>query len=85
MFILAVLFITALEITLGVLLNDIQALQLIVNFLVFPLFFLSGSSLSLTLLLLVLGLIVAVNPLLYELDGLRGTLIAFLFMELLWT
>jgi len=69
MFILAVLFITALEITLGVLLNNIQALQLIVNFLVFPLFFLSGSSLSLTLLLLVLGLIVAVNPLSYELDG----------------
>lgn len=56
-------------------LQDIQGMQLIMNFLVLPIFFLSGALFPLDHLPKVLGVITAGDPLSYGIDGLRGTLI----------
>lgn len=55
-------------------LNDMQGFQLIMNFLVMPLFFLSGALFPLSGLPKVLGIITAFDPLTYGVDGLRGSL-----------
>jgi ABC-2 type transport system permease protein len=59
----------------GSLLRDMQAFQLIMSFLVMPIFFLSGALFPLSNL--PLGLVVAtrVDPLSYGIDGLRSALI----------
>ena len=74
MFIIALLF-TALGTAIASNLEDMQGFQLIMNFLVMPLFFLSGALFPLTNLPKALDVIVHLDPLTYGVDGLRGTLL----------
>ncbi len=75
MFVIALLF-TSLGTAMGSILNDMQGFQLIMNFLVMPLFFLSGSLFPLVNLPQALKVIVSINPLTYGVDGLRGSLVS---------
>ncbi len=59
----------------GSVLENMQGFQLIMNFLVLPIFFLSGALFPLTNLPKVLGAITRVDPLSYGVDGLRTALI----------
>ncbi|MFN7929700.1 MAG: ABC transporter permease [Blastocatellia bacterium] len=59
----------------GSLLQDMQGFQLIMNFLVMPIFFLSGALFPLTNLPKLLGFVTSLDPLSYGIDGLRGALI----------
>lgn len=74
MFLIAVLF-TALGTAIASLLEDMQGFQLIVNFLVMPLFFLSGALFPLEGLPKILITIAKLDPLSYGVDGLRSALI----------
>ena len=56
-------------------LQDLQGFQLIMNFLVAPIFFLSGALFPLDHLPKFMGVVTDVNPLSYGIDGLRGALI----------
>jgi ABC-2 type transport system permease protein len=56
-------------------LQDMQGFQLIMNFLVLPIFFLSGALFPLDHLPRALSVITSGDPLSYGIDGLRGTLI----------
>ncbi len=73
---LIAIFFTALGITIASLLEDMQGFQLIMNFLVQPVFFLSGALFPLGNLPKVFAYIVAIDPLSYGVDGIRGTLTA---------
>jgi ABC-2 type transport system permease protein len=73
-FIVAVLF-TSLGTSIASLLTDMQGFQLIMNFLVMPIFFLSGSLFPLDNLPKAIELIARADPLSYGIDGLRGVLI----------
>src|SRR3989344_7604005 len=73
MFLVALLF-TALGTMIASLLNDMQGFQLIMNFLVMPLFFLSGALFPLDNLPKALQIITRLNPLSYGVDAIRGTL-----------
>ncbi len=75
MFIISLLF-TALGTAIASMLEDFQGFQLIMNFLVMPLFFLSGSLFPLTVAPQFLKIISDIDPLTYGVDGLRGTLSA---------
>jgi len=55
--------------------NDMQGFQAINNFLVFPLYFLSGAIYPLSGIPTFLKVISSINPLSYAIDGLRSTLI----------
>jgi len=55
--------------------EDMQGLQLIMNFLVLPIFFLSGALFPLEHLPKALGAVTSADPLSYGIDGLRATLI----------
>jgi ABC-2 type transport system permease protein len=59
----------------GSVLQDMQGFQLIMNFLVMPIFFLSGALFPLTNLPKVLSAVTSIDPLSYGIDGLRGALI----------
>lgn len=74
MALIAVVF-ASLGMAIGSKLENMQGFQLIMNFLVMPIFFLSGALFPLTNLPKVLGIITAVDPLSYGIDGLRGVLI----------
>ena len=74
MFLIAVLF-TALGTAVASVLDDMQGFQLIMNFLIQPLFFLSGALFPLQGLPKALGYITGANPLSYGVDALRGSLI----------
>lgn len=74
MFLIAVLF-TALGTAIASVLEDMQGFQLIMNFIIMPLFFLSGALFPLDDLPAAVGVIVRLNPLSYGVDGLRGALI----------
>ena len=74
MFLIALLF-TALGTAIASVLKDMQGFQLIMNFLLMPLFFLSGALFPFEGLPNVFGMVIRVNPLSYGVDGLRGTLI----------
>ena len=74
MFLIAIFF-TALGTAIASFLEDMQGFQLIMNFLVMPLFFLSGALFPLEGLPKALSLIVRLNPLSYGVDGLRGVLL----------
>jgi ABC-2 type transport system permease protein len=65
----------ALGTAIGSTIQNIQGFQLIMNFLVMPIFFLSGALYPLNNLPRVLGLITSIDPLAYGVDGLRTTLI----------
>ncbi len=75
MFVISLVF-TAFGTTIGSLLTDMQGFQLIVNFLIMPMFFLSGSLFPLSGLPGVVTVIAAFDPLTYGVDALRGLLIA---------
>lgn len=74
MLLIAVVF-GALGTAIGSVLQDMQGFQLIMNFLVLPIFFLSGALFPLTNLPKALGIITSIDPLSYGVDGLRGALI----------
>jgi ABC-2 type transport system permease protein len=64
-------------------LQDMQGFQLIMNFLVMPIFFLSGALFPLDHLPRALSAITRADPLSYGIDGLRGTLIGLSHFGLL--
>lgn len=72
---LIALFFTGLGISIASVLADINGFQIIMNFLVQPVFFLSGALFPLNNLPKVISNITAVDPLTYGVDGIRGTLI----------
>ncbi len=74
MALIAVLF-TALGTAIASVLSDMQGFQLIMNFLVMPIFFLSGALFPLNNVPGALGIIAALDPLSYGVDGLRSTLV----------
>lgn len=74
MFLIALLF-TSLGTAIASVLDDMQGFQLIMNFLVMPLFFLSGALFPLIGLPSALQLVASIDPLSYGVDGIRGTLI----------
>ncbi len=74
MFLIALLF-TALGTAVASVLSDMQAFPLIMNFLIMPLFFLSGAIFPLDTAPRALQIVAAVDPLSYGVDGLRGALI----------
>jgi ABC-2 type transport system permease protein len=65
----------ALGTAIGSALKDMQGFQLIMNFLVMPIFFLSGALFPLTNLPTALTVATRLDPLSYGIDGLRGALI----------
>jgi ABC-2 type transport system permease protein len=67
-------FFTALGTAIASFLKDMQGFQLIMNFLVMPIFFLSGALFPVADLPGFLKAILAVDPLAYGVDGLRGAL-----------
>jgi ABC-2 type transport system permease protein len=67
----------ALGTAIGSALQDMQGFQLIMNFLVMPIFFLSGALYPLNNLPKVLSVITTVDPLSYGVDGLRTILSGF--------
>ena len=72
--ILTSLLFTALGTALASHLNDMQGFQLIINFLIMPLFFLSGSLFPLEGMPKAITIITMLNPLSYGVDGIRGAL-----------
>jgi ABC-2 type transport system permease protein len=74
MLLIACLF-SALGTAIGAVLENIQGFQLIMNFLVMPIFFLSGALYPLTNLPKALSAITSVDPLAYGVDALRTILI----------
>jgi len=74
MVLIASLF-AALGTAIGSVLQNIQGFQLIMNFLVMPIFFLSGALYPLSNLPGLLSLVTMLDPLAYGVDGLRTTLI----------
>jgi ABC-2 type transport system permease protein len=73
MFLIA-LFFTSLGTAIASVLEDMQGFQLIMNFLVMPIFFLSGALFPLSGLPDILVLVASIDPLSYGVDGLRGAL-----------
>lgn len=73
MMLTAILF-TALGTAIASKLDDMQGFQLIMNFLIMPLFFLSGALFPLGDLPPALKIIVSLDPLSYGVDGMRGAL-----------
>lgn len=73
-FLIAVVF-AALGTAIGSVLKDMQGFQLIMNFLVLPIFFLSGALFPLTGLPFAMKILTRIDPLTYGVDGLRGSLI----------
>jgi ABC-2 type transport system permease protein len=74
MLMIAVVF-GALGVAIGSSLQDMQGFQLIMNFLVMPIFFLSGALFPLSNLPRILSVVTRLDPLTYGVDGLRGALI----------
>ena len=71
---IAILF-AALGTSIGSSLQDMQGMQLIMNFLVLPIFFLSGALFPLKNLPKALAFVTSLDPLSYGVDGLRAALI----------
>ena len=74
MFMIALLF-TALGTAIASLLEDMQGFQLIMNFLIMPIFFLSGALFPIKDLPIALNIVTSLNPMSYGVDGLRGALV----------
>ena len=66
---------TAMGTALASVLSDFQGFQLVMNFLVMPIFFLSGALFPLTNLPRLLDIVASIDPLSYGVDGLRIALI----------
>ena len=65
----------ALGTAIGSTLKDMQGFQLIMNFMVLPIFFLSGALFPLANLPLALSIVTSLDPLAYGVDGLRAVLL----------
>jgi ABC-2 type transport system permease protein len=65
---------TALGISIASKLEDMQAFPIILNFMIMPIFFLSGALFPLDKLPTALDIITKINPLTYGIDGIRGAL-----------
>ena len=74
MALIALLF-TALGTAIASMLDDMQGFQLIMNFIIMPIFFLSGALFPLEGLPLGIEIFTRINPLSYGVDGLRGALV----------
>ena len=74
--VLTAIVFSGLGIAIGSVLQDIKGMQLIMNFMVLPIFFLSGALYPLQGLPTVLSFITRLDPLTYGIDGLRGALIS---------
>ena len=74
MLMIAIVF-AALGTTIGSALKDMQGFQMTMNFLVLPIFFLSGALFPLNNLPKVLGWITSADPLAYGIDGMRSALL----------
>jgi ABC-2 type transport system permease protein len=74
MILIAVTF-TALGTAIASLIEDMQGFQIIINFLIMPMFFLSGALFPLQNLPRAVVIVSTLNPLTYGVDGLRGALI----------
>jgi ABC-2 type transport system permease protein len=74
MVLIALLF-AALGVAIGSSLQDMQGFQLIMNFLVMPIYFLSGAIFPLTNQGKVLTFVTALDPLSYGIDGMRSVLL----------
>ncbi len=74
MFLIASLF-SALGITVASFVRDMQGFQLVMNFMVMPMFFLSGALFPLANIPLVLRALSTIDPLSYGVDGMRTLLI----------
>ena len=74
MFLIALLF-TLFGTVMASMIKDVQGFQLIMNFLIMPLFFLSGAFFPLEGLNVAIMLTVKLNPLSYGVDALRGALV----------
>lgn len=74
MVLIAILF-AALGMAIGSGLQDMQGFQLIMNFLVMPIYFLSGALFPLTGLPVVLSYVTKADPLAYGIDGMRAVLL----------
>lgn len=74
MFLISLMF-TTLGTAFASIFNDMHAFPVIINFIVMPVFFLSGALFPLEGLPRALEIIVRLNPLAYGVDGLRGSLI----------
>jgi len=74
MALIAVVF-AALGTVIGSSLKDMQGFQLVMNFMVMPIFFLSGALYPLTNLPKVLAFLTRIDPLTYGVDGMRSELI----------
>jgi ABC-2 type transport system permease protein len=74
MLLIATVF-AALGVAIGSSLQEMQGFQLIMNFLVMPIFFLSGALFPLNNLPKILAGVTRLDPLTYGVDGLRGALI----------
>ena len=74
MILIAMLF-TAIGTAIASVVDDMQGFPLIMNFLVMPLFFLSGSLFPLAGLPGIIETIARLDPLSYGIDGLRGALV----------
>jgi len=72
---LTALLFTALGTAIASALDDMQGFQMIMNFLVMPLFFLSGALFPLEGLPASIAFVARINPLAYGVDGLRGVLV----------
>ncbi|MDD3292529.1 MAG: ABC transporter permease [Candidatus Pacebacteria bacterium] len=81
MFMIALLF-TALGTAIASSMEDMQGFQLIMNFLIMPIFFLSGSLFPLNELPNFLQKITYFNPLSYGIDGLRGVLVNTVYFSI---
>ena len=73
MFLIAVLF-TSLGVAIASQLDDMQAFPIIMNFLIMPIFFLSGAIFPLEGIPKALESVIKFNPLTYGVDGIRGAL-----------
>jgi ABC-2 type transport system permease protein len=65
----------ALGMAIGSVIKDMQGFQLVMNFLVMPIFFLSGALFPLANLGWLMNVVTKLDPLTYGVDGLRGALI----------
>lgn len=82
MVLVAILF-TSLGIAIASLLSDMHGFQLIMNFLVMPIFFLSGAFFPLEGLPDIVAMIVRIDPLTYGVDAFRGALTGSVHIGLL--
>jgi ABC-2 type transport system permease protein len=73
-FMVSLLF-TSLGVAIASVLEDMQGFQLIMNFLVMPIFFLSGALFPLQGIPKAIEMIARIDPMSYGIDGLRGALI----------